>query len=94
MHIDIEKVANLAKLQLTSSEKDRFQKELEDILSYFDMLGEVDTTNIIPTYQSTGLTGKMREDIAISNNIHALQQELLKCSPHYEHHFIQLPSVF
>lgn len=38
---DINKVAKLAKLQLTKDEEERFAKQLSNILSYMDTLQEV-----------------------------------------------------
>lgn len=46
---DVEYVAELAKLELTKEQKDLFLKQLNDILSYFKQLNELDTEQIEPT---------------------------------------------
>ncbi len=62
MKIDVAHVAKLANLKLSPNEKDRFEKQLSDVLSYIDKLNEVDTENIEPTSQVTGLENVTRED--------------------------------
>ena len=55
-------VAELAKLHLTKKEVVKFQKELFDILEYIKILNELDTSNVKPTSQVTGLENIFRED--------------------------------
>lgn len=62
MHIDIKKVAKLANLVLTSEEEKRFTTQLEETLDYINRLEEIDTKNIEPTSQVTGLENVTRED--------------------------------
>lgn len=45
----VEHIANLARLDLTSEEKERYCQQLSAILAYFDQLQRVDTTDIPPT---------------------------------------------
>ena len=46
--IDLEYVANLARLALTAAEKDRFAQQLGDILHYVEKLKQVDVTGVEP----------------------------------------------
>ena len=62
MKIDVKKVAKLANLTLTPDEEVTFEKQLGDVLTYIDKLNAVDTSNIQPTAQVTGLKNKLRED--------------------------------
>lgn len=55
-------IANLAKLSITDQEAKKFQEQLSSILGYIDVLNEIDTSNIEPTAQVTGLTNVIRED--------------------------------
>lgn len=55
-------VAKLAKLDLTSSEINKFQKQLSKIVDYISQLSEVDTSNYEPTSQTTGLENVFRVD--------------------------------
>jgi aspartyl-tRNA(Asn)/glutamyl-tRNA(Gln) amidotransferase subunit C len=59
---DVEHVAKLAKLTLSASEVNKFQKQLSSIVNYTSELNEVDTSGVIPTSQTTGLTNVFRPD--------------------------------
>lgn len=59
---DVRHVAELAKLKLTSSEIDKFSKQLSKVISYVEELDEVDTSKTEPTSQTTGLENVTRED--------------------------------
>ena len=52
---EVEKISDLARINLTEEEKKKFQKELSSILDYVDKLNEVNTDKVEPTYQVTGL---------------------------------------
>jgi aspartyl-tRNA(Asn)/glutamyl-tRNA(Gln) amidotransferase subunit C len=60
---DVTHVAKLAKLNLTEAEEDKFLSQLSNIVNFISDLSEVDTTNIEPTSQTTGLTNVYREDV-------------------------------
>lgn len=62
MKINVSHVAKLANLPLKPIEKDKFEKQLLEILSYFEKLKKVDTKNIETTSQVTGLENVTRED--------------------------------
>ena len=59
---EIEHIANLARLQLTDKEIELYGEQLSHILNYIDQLKEVDTFDIEPTAQVTGLVDVMRAD--------------------------------
>lgn len=48
---DVLRVAELAHLDLTPSEADMYQAQLDQILAYVDKLKEVDVTNVEPMAQ-------------------------------------------
>lgn len=52
---EVEHVAKLARLGLSSDEKKKFEKELSDILDFVEKLNEVKTDKVEPTAQVTGL---------------------------------------
>jgi aspartyl-tRNA(Asn)/glutamyl-tRNA(Gln) amidotransferase subunit C len=64
MKIDVTHVAKLANLTLTPKEKDMFEKQLSDILSYIEKLKKVDTRTTEITSQVTGLKNITRKDQA------------------------------
>jgi len=58
----VQHIANLAKLKTSEVEAEKYAGELSRVLDYVDQLKEVDTDNVIPTAQVTGLTNSLRED--------------------------------
>lgn len=62
MKINVSHVAKLANLPLKSEEKEKFEKQLSEILAYIEKLKEVDTKNVEATSQVTGLENVTRED--------------------------------
>lgn len=58
----IKHVANLARLELTDAEIEKYGSQLSQVLGYIDMLNEVDTEDAEPTAQVTGLENVLRED--------------------------------
>ena len=46
---DVERIARLANLELTSDEKQLFTRQLADILAYAEQVQGVDTTGVPPT---------------------------------------------
>ncbi len=59
---DVEYVANLARLELTEEEKEKFTKQLGAILEYMDQLKKLNTENIKPTAHVLELKNVWRED--------------------------------
>ena len=56
-------VAHLARLSLTDEELEKMTGQLDNILSYVDKLGELDTSNILPTSHVFSVSNAFREDI-------------------------------
>ena len=48
---DVQRVAELARLELTSDELDLFTRQLGDILTYVEQIRSLDTTGVAPTSQ-------------------------------------------
>lgn len=61
-HIDVNYVANLARLELTQEESTTFQRQIEDILGYIEKLNELDTSEIEPTAHAAPVLDRIRED--------------------------------
>lgn len=58
----VEKVAKLARVKLSEEEALKFAVQLDKVFDYMDILNEVDTKDVEPTAQVTGLKNVMRED--------------------------------
>jgi aspartyl-tRNA(Asn)/glutamyl-tRNA(Gln) amidotransferase subunit C len=63
MKIDVSHIAKLANLPLTKEEKEKLGKQLDETLEHIASLQKIDTKNIEPTSQVTGLENVTREDI-------------------------------
>lgn len=61
-HLDIEYVANLARLELTEAEKTGFGGQLEQVLGYVEKLKEVDVEGVEPMAHPIPLVNVMRPD--------------------------------
>ena len=62
MKFDVDKIANLARLELTEEEKASLHSEMENIVGYVDMLSELDLDGIEPTAHAVPLTNVIRAD--------------------------------
>ncbi len=63
--IDIDKIAQLARLKLTDAESDRLGGHLEQIIDYIDQLNQLDTSNVEPTSHVLPIHNVFREDKAV-----------------------------
>lgn len=68
----VEKIADLARLNLTKDEVAEYSKTLSAILEHFDELSEIDTKNIEPLTTSTAIQSRMREDVVKPSGIDVL----------------------
>lgn len=62
MKINVKHVAKLANLAISPEEERKLEKQLEEILSYVEKLGFIDTSGVEETSQVTGLENVTRED--------------------------------
>lgn len=92
---DVAKVAELARLELKPEEEDHLHREMESIVGYIDMLGELDVEGIEPTAHAVPLTNICREDVAedsfprdvmLKNAPEVVDDELIKVHQVVESH--------
>lgn len=76
---EVRHIAKLARLQLSEAEVEKFTKDLTSILTYVDLLREVDTTGVEPAAQITGLSNVFRSDEVRKEGVSG--EDLLACSP-------------
>jgi len=88
--IDVNYVANLARLKLSEDEISTFQPQMESIIGYIDKLNELDLTNIEPTAHAADRQDAIREDIARPG----LEREaFLQNAPDQSQEQIRVPKV-
>jgi aspartyl-tRNA(Asn)/glutamyl-tRNA(Gln) amidotransferase subunit C len=61
-HLDIDYVARLARLALTPEEKERFARQLGDVLAYVEALRQVDVTGVEPMAHAFDVVNVWQED--------------------------------
>lgn len=74
---EVKDIAKLARLGLDEAQVEKFSKQLSDILEYVELLNEVDTENVPPTSQVTGLMNVTRKDEV---EVVCTKDELLACT--------------
>ena len=75
---DVKHIAKLARLGLSEAEVEKFQEQRSGILEHAKMLEEIDTTNVEPIAQITGLRNVSFKDEVKHCEVKA---ELLEQSP-------------
>ena len=71
---EVKKVAKLANLTLQDNETEKFATQFTDTIAVVKQLDDVDTNDIIPTYQVNNLQNITREDVV--NFARVLPQEI------------------
>jgi len=56
-------IAHLARLEINPEKENYLAEQLSETASYIDVLGELDTKNIDPTFQTNHLKNITRDDV-------------------------------
>ncbi len=88
--MDIEKVARLARLELSEKEKETFGNQLEQILTYMEQLNRLDTTGVGPTSHAIPIQNAFREDEMKPS---FSQEEVLGIAPEEEDGHFKVPRI-
>jgi len=88
--MDIEKVAKLARLELSEEEKRTFGEQLEQILTYMEQLNRLDTTGVEPTSHAIPIVNVFRED-EVKPSFPG--EEVLSLSPDQEDDHFKVPRI-
>ena len=90
MEINIDKVADLARLNLKADEKQKLAKDLGAILDYVKKLDKLDTSKVEPTSHVLNLENVYRKDEAKPSNAAG---KALKHAPQTEGSFFKVPKI-
>jgi len=88
----VQHIAKLADLTLSEKEVEKFRKELSDTLGYIEVLDELDTENVKPTAQVTGLKNVFRDD-EVDKERYLSQKEALSQAESKEDGFFKAKRV-
>ncbi|WP_301860577.1 Asp-tRNA(Asn)/Glu-tRNA(Gln) amidotransferase subunit GatC [uncultured Megasphaera sp.] len=87
---EIKKIALLSRLEIKENQMDAVGKQLNDILSYMDLMSQVDITDVQPTAHAVSLSNVMRDDVpqkSISN------EAALQNAPEPDDGYFKVPKV-
>lgn len=84
----VRKIAKLARLAMPEEKVPSMVNELNGILSWIEMLQEVDVEGVEPMTSAVAIEMPMREDIVTDGFI---QEKVLKNAPKADHGFFVVP---
>jgi aspartyl-tRNA(Asn)/glutamyl-tRNA(Gln) amidotransferase subunit C len=87
---EVKKVAEMARIELTDTEVEKFQKDLSSVLDYVEVLQEVDTEGLEIVSSVTGLENVSRSDIAKPADY---QEEIMANAPERKEKFYKVKSI-
>lgn len=88
---DVRYLAELSSLELAESEVDALRVDLDNIVSYIEQLGELDTSGIQPTYQVVDLENVYRDDEIIDYGLK--RDQLINLASSHTEDSIKVPKV-
>jgi aspartyl-tRNA(Asn)/glutamyl-tRNA(Gln) amidotransferase subunit C len=83
-------VANLAHLELSEGEIQKFSHQIGTVLDYFETLNQVNTEGVPPTFNAVALTLAFREDVEKGS---LDREEALANAPEKEEGFFRVPRI-
>lgn len=86
----VQKIAHLARLEITPEEEAQFAQQLSSILDYFEQLNELPTDGVPPTTRAIELSNIVRED---RQQNWGDRQALLDNAPEPEGDFFRVPQI-
>jgi aspartyl-tRNA(Asn)/glutamyl-tRNA(Gln) amidotransferase subunit C len=88
---DVVKLAGLSNLSLANDEIASLQTDIGNILNYIEQLNELDTADVSPAYQVTGLENIRRADEVVEHSV--TREDLLALAPASKDNHIKVPKV-
>ncbi|MBB3208387.1 aspartyl-tRNA(Asn)/glutamyl-tRNA(Gln) amidotransferase subunit C [Rhodopirellula rubra] len=62
-NVDIDKLARLAKLDLTEQERESFGRQVGEILTFVEQLSQLDTEGVEPMTSALDVQNRFRDDV-------------------------------
>ena len=87
---EVKHIALLARLGISEDEIEKFRLQLSDILDNFEVLKQVDTSDLPPTAQSVTLQNIFRADEA---EVSYPTDEILANAPQQDNHYFKVKAV-
>jgi len=90
MQMNIDQVAQLARIKLTPEEKEKLAKDLGNILSYVEQLSKLKTDDVPPTSHVLAVENVFRDDVRKPADV---CEEVLRNAPEREENFFKVPKI-
>jgi aspartyl-tRNA(Asn)/glutamyl-tRNA(Gln) amidotransferase subunit C len=90
---EILKIGELAHLQLSDDEIEKFREQLSSVLDYVGKLSKLDLRDIEPAAHITGVTNVLRDDV-VRTTEPEIRKSLLDAAPAREGDLIKVKPVF
>jgi aspartyl-tRNA(Asn)/glutamyl-tRNA(Gln) amidotransferase subunit C len=91
---DVMRVAELAYLDLSEDELEKYRRQIDEILDYISKLNELDTSGVEPMAQVLGddqaADATMRDDLVVPS---AVAEDVLRQAPDPEPPYFRVPKV-
>jgi len=82
--------ARMARLTLTKGEVEKLRAAVEQMLTHFSHMREIDVEGLAPTTHALLCENRLRDD---SEDSHRLADEIVAAAPEREERFIVIPNV-
>lgn len=86
----VEQIATLVRLGISEEEAEKFSGQFSSIIDYFNMLNEVDTTDVPPASDIANAENVLREDVVKPS---MSREEFLKNAPNSERGYVKVPTI-
>lgn len=87
---EVKKVAALARIAITDTEVEKFQKELSTVLDYVEELKAVNVDGVEEIAQVTGLVNVQREDKVVESDH---KEEILNLAPEIKDGYYKVKAI-
>ena len=87
---EVEHIANLAKIRLREGDRETFTGQLNGILGYVNMLQQIDTNDVEPTFHVAALSNVFREDEVKPS---LTREEILSNAPDRDGNYFKMPPI-
>ena len=89
---EVQHIAKLSRIQLTSAEIERYQKDLAEVLDYFEILKEADTKDVLPMTHALLHENAAREDVPRKEQPHVISA-LLQLAPDVKDGLLKVKAI-
>lgn len=91
---EVKYIADLARIELTEDETQKYERELSGILEFVEKLNEVDTKNLEPMAGGTSLVNITRADEQEDKNLEERQAMIIGQVPARKDKWVQVKAIF